>query len=158
MRANFNKPCQHCIDAHKKTLRSGNAVDLWARSSILQGASAECFGRTKSVALRIARALASASSPVSLPSRRPSVSAAEPLEVAKASRPTPVRILTEPTSQGGLESKTSPCVSVVAETEMLFCLGNGHRLFWFSVQANCGCQIPQDSILSAARAAQDEFS
>ncbi len=73
-------------------------------SAAASGASPKPFSRSaetgSSVAATIARACASASSRVTLPSRRPSVPAQAPLDVARAAKPSPARTRAEPASQG----------------------------------------------------------
>ena len=73
-------------------------------SAAASGASAKHFSRSaetgRSVASTIARACASASSRVTLPSRRPSMPAEAPLDVASAWKPSAVRMRAEPASHG----------------------------------------------------------
>ena len=73
-------------------------------SAASAGASAKHFSRSaltgRSVASAMARQCASASSRVTLPSRRPSVPASAPLEVASAWKPSAARMRAEPASHG----------------------------------------------------------
>src|SRR5438093_685872 len=80
------------------------------------GESPKPFSRSaetgRSVASTMARAWASASSRVTLPSRRPSVPAQAPLEVASAWKPRPARMRAEPGSQGlGITNAPGPWCS-----------------------------------------------
>src|SRR6266446_1792691 len=73
-------------------------------SAATAGASPKPFSRSaetgRSVASTMARPCASASSRVTLPSRRPRTPAAAPLEVASAWKPSPARMRADPASQG----------------------------------------------------------
>src|SRR5947208_2390130 len=82
-------------------------------SAAASGASPKPFSRSadtgSSVACTMARAWASASSRVTLPSRRPRVPAQAPLEVASAWKPSPARMRAEPASQGfGITNAPGP--------------------------------------------------
>ena len=73
-------------------------------SAAALGASPKPFSRSaetgRAVAATMARACASASSRVTFPSRRPSVPAQAPLDVASAAKPSPARTRAEPASHG----------------------------------------------------------
>src|SRR5207244_4492289 len=73
-------------------------------SAAASGASPKPFSRSaetgSSVAATMARACASASSRVTLPSRRPRTPAEAPLDVASAWKPSAARMRTDPASQG----------------------------------------------------------
>src|SRR5712664_1330313 len=77
------------------------------------GASPKPFSRSaetgRSVAMTMARACASASSRVTLPSRRPKVPAEAPLEVARAWKPSPARMRAEPASHGFAMTNAPGC-------------------------------------------------
>src|SRR5687767_8547023 len=87
------------------------------------GASAKHFSRSadtgRSVASTMSFACASASSRVTLPSRRPSVPAEAPLEVASAWKPSAARMRAEPASHGlGITNASGPVCSARKRTAL----------------------------------------